>query len=128
MDPGNNPYLVSEKRKMAIAQVVDIAPDTATGAPVVLPPNMVAMCTRGAMLSARLTADKKEYDAIKDELGAHLDAAGTREGTNAAGKVVAVRTHSENVSLDQGMLAKEFPTEKALCTHAQPWDSVSCKA
>ena len=106
--------------------MTETAPVT-TGAPVVLPPNMVTLAIEGLELKNRMAADKKRMDTLKDTFEAFFIVNGTREATNAAGKVVAVRTHADPVKLDQKMLKAEFPTEFALCNTVQPWDSVSFK-
>jgi len=88
---------------------------------------MVTLATEGAILKARIAADTKRMETLKDTFEGWFLTNDTREATNAAGRVVAVRTHGDPVKLDQKMLKEKFPHEADLCTHAQPWDSVSFK-
>jgi len=110
---------------MSIAQVVQIEQAETNGPPVTLPPNMVTLALEGKIVKDRMAADKKRMDTLKDTFDTWFVANNTREATNAAGRVVAVRTHADPVKLDQKMIAKEFPVEFALCQTVQPWDSVS---
>ena len=93
-----------------------------------LPPAMVTKAKRGLEVQQMLSALKKEMDGLKSDFTEFFILNNVREGRNAAGSVIAVRTHGEPNVLNQSMLKAAHPKIVAEFTSPNPWDSVSFKA
>lgn len=109
------------------------APSNAAQAPapevpqVVLPPQMVTLGKRGAVVAKILSDAKKEMETLKTTFETFFVANNTRTATDKAGKVLAIRTHGEPNTLDQAAFKAAHPKIAAEYTWPHAWDSVAFK-